>query len=253
MKLFNYIPHSLFIFALGSLYGCGNSTPQINEPEIMTTSSMKIRTFDLIQNHSGFAIHDVVAQTHSQHKYHLLKDHVLSHSSLLTTVHFSEPIDSLHPFTISLLDRNLQIKRASTQIDIVDDAFYWVFAIGDVSASQYSLYAMTRPDITPVDDSVPLFIVDTTLPQHSMAQLKVTDSDLSLQTLLLDSPTQINLPKDIGDFSIEIKHSESNTILCENLLSKYTHLYREEVIHWQDGQWLVVVSGNEQCSLHLIY
>ncbi|MGR5500583.1 hypothetical protein ACQKP3_07655 [Vibrio sp. DNB22_10_4] len=253
MKLFNYIPRSLFIFALGSLYGCGNSTPQINEPEIMTTSSMKIRTFDLIQNHSGFAIHDVVAQTHSEHEYHLLKNHALSHSSLLTNVHVNEAIDSHHPLTIDLLDRNLQVKRASTQVDIVDDAIYWVFAIGDVSASQYSLYAMTKPDITPVDDSVPLFIVDTTLPKHSMAQLKVTDSELSQQTLLLDSPKQINLPKDIGDFSIEVKHSESNSILCENLLSKYTHLYREEEIHWQDGQWLVVVSGHEHCSLLLIY
>ncbi|GMQ48141.1 hypothetical protein [Vibrio sp. 10N] len=253
MKLLNCIPHSLFILAMVSLYGCGSSTPQINDPEIMTTSSMKIRTFDLIQNHSGFAIHDVIAQTHSQHEYHLLKNHALSHSSQLTTVHFNEPTDLHYPLAIDLLDRNLQVKRTSTQINIANDAFYWVFAIGDVTTGQYSLYAMTKPEITPVDDSVPLFIVDTTLPQHSMAQLKVTNNDLSQQTLLLDAPTQINLPMDIDDFSIEVKQSESNTIRCENLLSKYTHLYREEVIHWQDGQWLVVVSGDEKCSLHLIY
>lgn len=254
MSILRLLSSSTLLVTISALIGCGGHSSQTSPATPTAYASMTIRAFDFVYDKSDLATTDIVAREQSGQTHDLLKDHALYRSSSRSKATFAILDDGTAPVTVALIARNSQYELDQIQIEVEEGAYYWIFAFGDSMSEAYSLFAQRRPEIQRVDGLVPLFIVNTNDSHGGQATSINLDQQGSLVELTpLSLSEQINLPMDLDDLAIEVKHNNEVSVMCDNLLTRNRHIYEEQPVEWKDGAWLIVVAPEGQCHLVLIY
>ncbi|MCY9852574.1 hypothetical protein [Vibrio mediterranei] len=231
-----------FLLTTSTLIGCGGSSPTNPEATLSQPQSMVIRTFDFIASPSEYADTDVIATSLKGEKHELLKGHFSRRIGYSKTIKFRYADDFVNLLNIELISRNEQQVLASTQIELVDKARYWVFSLGNTDTDDYQLYALHQPNVQHVDGKVPVFILDLDVHKH----IGKTAVHIGQQSLPIDISShgdfkQINMSKDLMNFDLTVNYSDTTTLDC-------TVWTPEKDSVWNDSAWVVFIV-NEQCHL----
>ncbi|MCL9776897.1 hypothetical protein [Vibrio methylphosphonaticus] len=252
----NFRSFDIFVLLTTSLflYGCGggssdggvNVTPDIDGFKVR----QDLHVFDYVYGGSDFSVAHVIAYSNENHQQTLTEPHILFSSSARSTISYYFNTLNNQEITIALLDRNTQLVKASTQIIADAEQPYWVFAFGDSSTNNYSLYTVPRPVVTQSEQTVPVFVIDASTPnQHTASDLYLNGTQIiqGLEGKTLSQP--LTVPKHAGSLTLELKREGQLSIQCLNVQATNYQAIDDTYVNWQESAWLIVFSADRHCHI----
>ncbi|MGE6650172.1 hypothetical protein ACQKE0_12915 [Shewanella colwelliana] len=255
MKYLTLLNSLIFLISAMLLSGCGGSDSNVNALPNVEDFQVRqdLHVFDFVYGGTDYSVSHLVAYSNLSNKRELNLEHWLYATS--SRSNYSYHFDKLNEqvLTISLLDRNTQLVQQEMQITANADKPYWVFAFGDISSNWYSLYSVGRPNFVKSNQTVPLFVINASIPGSSSLSDIYLNGELVIDGLSNQTLSQeLAIPKELETLSLEVKNdgevvSGCNVTQLSNNLSA-----QDEQIEWRDGAWLIVFSPDQRCYLKLI-